>query len=358
MRTYQRGRDTQLLARSLLLSAALLISACATVRPPQPADWSDAGAITAAANPGAWDARTFPGIHSPTTVTTSAGDILLYYVGAAGDRVSDGGPRGRSVGLIVGRDDVYKKHPGNPVLSWFPNPEGCNGEEEGIWRPAVALHGGSEVVVYFGAITQTNCRGSVQSDVRVATSPDGRNFSESVAVIEATDKSAWGTGKKGAEVFPVAAYEHRGNWTLFYVSREVEPPWSLGVARGASRDEMTSTQALLMADESSLGAGSRISTASVWPLDSATYALFLQVRNEKSQVTRLEVRTFDPSDPSQLSEPATVYEWRGYVAVSVASVVMLDRKTETWNLYYATDGNGIRKMTAPVHRSATSERQE
>jgi hypothetical protein len=75
-------------------------------------------------------------------------------------------------------------------------------------------------------------------------------------------------------------------------------------------------------------------------------------------MTRLEVRTFDPRDPSQLSEPATVYEWRGDEALSVASVVMLDRKTETWNLYYATDGNGIRKMTAPVHRSAMSDRQE
>ena len=188
--------------------------------------------------------------------------------------------------------------------------------------------------------------------MRVATSTDGRNFSESVPVIAATDNSGWGTGNKGAEVFPVAAYEHRGNWTLFYVSREVEPPWSLGLARGASRDEMTSTQALLMVDESSLGAGSRIRTASVWPLDSATYGLFLQVRNENARVTRLEVRTFNPSDPSQLSEPATVYEWRGDDALSVASAVMLDRKSDTWKLYYATDGNGIRKMTAPARRSA------
>ncbi len=346
MRASQRGRDVQLLSRSLFICAALLVSACATVRPPQPADWSDVGAITAAANPGEWDARTYPRIHSPTTATISADEILLYYIGAAGDRVSDGGPRERSVGLIIGRDDAYKKHPGNPVLSWFPNPEGCNGEEEGIWRPAVALHDGSEVVVYFGAITQTNCRGSVQSDVRVATSPDGLNFADSVPVIEATDESAWGTGKKGAEVFPVAAYEHRGVWTLFYVSREVEPPWSLGLARGSSRDEVTSTQALLMADETSLGAGSRIRTASVWPLDSTTYALFLQVRNESSKVTRLEVRTFDPSDPSQLSESATAYEWQEEGAVS--SVVMLDRKSDTWNLYYATDGNGVRKMTAPA----------
>jgi hypothetical protein len=37
---------------------------------------------------------------------------------------------------------------------------------------------------------------------------------------------------------------------------------------------------------------------------------------------------------------------------------MLDRETDTWNLYYATDGNGVRKMTAPARRSAASDRQE
>jgi hypothetical protein len=334
-----------------VLPAILLLSACASVQLPQPDEWTDHGIIVAAGKKGDWDERIYPGISSPSTAVVSGREILLYYIAAAGDRTSDGGPARRSVGLLSGSGArSYSKYAQNPVISFFPNPEGCNGEEEGIWRATAALHGGPETIIYFGGLTQTSCRGSVQSDILSVSSADGRIFSEPSTVLAATDKSIWGSGKKGAEIFPAAAYEHDGEWYLFYVSKEVRPAWSLGLALGPTPDRFSMTRSLLMADHTSLGAGTRIRSASVWPIQTNAYVLFLKLSNSSRQMTRLEARIFDPREPTVLGDPVTVFDWEGEGAASVSGMVALDDRSGDWSLYYVRDKGGIRLMTAPIRK--------
>ena len=133
---------------AVLLAAAAHMAACSVVVPPEPGDWTAHGLIVNAGRAGDWDNSFHPGIHIPATAIRNGEDILLYYVAADGDRESDGGPKRRSLGLAASSDGLkYSKHAHNPVVTYFPTPQGCNAEEEGIWRPTVALHGGSSVIL-------------------------------------------------------------------------------------------------------------------------------------------------------------------------------------------------------------------
>lgn len=102
------------------------------IRPPSASEWVDGGVVLRAGNPGAWDVR-LEGMLSPCAALERDGMYFLYYIGAAGDRSTDGGPRGRKLGVAFGPDPSrLSKYESNPVLSHAVGIPDC--EECGVWR--------------------------------------------------------------------------------------------------------------------------------------------------------------------------------------------------------------------------------
>ncbi|KKM17023.1 hypothetical protein LCGC14_1679930 [marine sediment metagenome] len=128
-------------------------------------------------SPGRWDRR-FDGQHAAAdAVLLPDGRVALYYVGAKGDRVSDGGPAFRALGVAFSKDGrkPFTKHP-TPVIEYFPQPHHPNAEEEGVFSCA-AVVAGKLIWMYYGAIKATGGT-SVDVDIFVAWSRDGIHFTD------------------------------------------------------------------------------------------------------------------------------------------------------------------------------------
>lgn len=125
----------------------------ALVEIPEDSDFTDQGFIISP-DVGEWDAR-IHGMISPCAVVEVGGDLILYYIGADGDR-GDGGPAHRKLGAAVlaqGADvtSAWTKAGGNPLVEHNPNPLDGNEDEEGVFS-AGALFDGADVQVVFGGM--------------------------------------------------------------------------------------------------------------------------------------------------------------------------------------------------------------
>jgi predicted GH43/DUF377 family glycosyl hydrolase len=297
---------------------------------PKQSDWTDQGVAITEGPPGSWDVR-LSGMISPCTVVKKDGFYFLYYIGADGDRSTDGGPRHRALGVATSTDGInFTKYSGNPILTHLPH----NNEEEGIFSCGATLDVNGDIILYYGALDAgSSTSESVDSDIRLAVSSDGFNFTEIGDVVSHSDSSVWGYGD---ELFPVGVFQANGQWYVYYIAKGVSAYWDLGLAWGPSRDSLSNTKAVL-------DAGSRYVKGGCDPIAIASSKIALFVLRNKPWT--IEVRTASTSYPGELSAPVETYDFGDLVDVTA----FLDKETSTWFIYYLNEaGDAIRVKTTPV----------
>jgi hypothetical protein len=281
--------------------------------PAQP-DWTDYGPILQAGELGEWDHYLWGGFTG--TAVKKGGTYYLYYQGASDYRTSyDETVLWRAIGVATSPDGInFTKYDNNPVLTWFPNDNG----EEGAASGGATLGEDGEIVMYYGANTEQSAT-LVNADGRLATSADGVVFTDLGVVLDHTDGSVWGSGD---ELFPIVGIHDVGQWFVYYIPNGSLQGGKLGVAWGASRDNLRHSSAVR--------SGSSI--IRVWGMGGSAevgpdiYALFL---NDVTQ-PKIEVRTVSLDAPHRLSAPVQTYRFDD----ARQATVLLDRETNTWFMYY------------------------
>jgi hypothetical protein len=301
---------------------------------PAKEDWVERGVALVAGEPGSWDMR-LDGQISPCTVVKKDGTYLLYYVGADGDRSTDGGPRNRALGVASSSDGItFSKHAANPILTHLPQ----GNEEEGIFSAGATLDDGGDVALLYTAIWAADATTeSVQGYLALARSSDGLSFVDEGYVLHWDDPSVWGYGD---ELIALGVLDAGDSWSAYYIAKGNEASWDLGLASGAGPTAFTSTQPLLTT-------GDVIGGTDPVPIGPDTIALFTVQGFEDNLI---QVRTAPITDPGALSEPVETYT--AFEPGYRHTTVFLDRQTETWFMYQATDreedGDHIVVRTAPA----------
>ena len=303
---------------------------------PLASDWEDQGTVIAPGSSGSWDVRVGGSI-TPGTVIKKGGTYFLYYVGADGDRSTDGGPRHRALGVATSEDGIhFTKYSGNPIITYLPN----NNEEEGVFSAAATLDDAGNVVLYYSACNAgSQTSESVTCAGFVATSANGLDFVEQGTVLSPGDSSVWGYGD---ELFPVGTFHTGSTWYLYYIAKGVAATWDLGLASGSSFDNLANTQAILT-DGSYIVGG--LDPVALSPNQLAVFV----VRDFASWIT--EVRTTTPSNPAALSAPVVTYDMDNVKHVTP----FFDSSTDTWYMYYlnaAENAIGVMTTGSPPATSA------
>lgn len=188
--------------------------ACATCcLPVDETGWLDLGVVIRPGNPGVWDAR-LGGMINPAAVIKKNDTYFLYYIGADGNRSTDGGPRFRSLGVAISQDGLtYTKYEKNPVIVFRPN----GNEEEGIFSAAAILDDRNRVHLYYAACDAGSpVSVNVTCDIRLAISEDGYSFNDVGVVLSHNDSRVWGYGD---ELFPVGVIQSFGRTYLYYIAK-------------------------------------------------------------------------------------------------------------------------------------------
>jgi len=297
----------------------------------QQSNWEEWGAVLTNGPVGSWDAR-LHGMISPCSVVKKDGMYYLYFIGADGDRSTDGGPRHRALGVATSSDGIhFTKYVGNPVLTYLPH----DNEEEGVFSAGATLDENNNVVLYYGAMDAgTPTSTSVVSDVRVAVSNNGVDFADLGEALSHADSSVWGYGD---ELFPVGTFRANGQWYVYYIAKGRDDVyWDLGLAWGSSKGSLSSSQAVLTGGSFIIGGGDP-----VW-IGLDRIALFL-VRDFDQPF--VEARTASISSPGQLSELVEMYDFGSGWG---SATLFLDRGANTWFMYQMEPGgNAIHVRTAP-----------
>lgn len=317
---------------------------------PAQADWVDYGPIFERGDLGEWDYLLWGGFAA--TAVKKNGVYFLYYQGSSGYRlVPDETVTWRTIGVATSPDGInFTKYSGNPVVAWFPN----NGGEEGAVSGGAVLDPGGEIVLYYGANSETSPT-QVSADGLLTVSANGLNFTDAGVVLDHQNGALWGAGD---ELFPIIAIQDSGKWFVYYIPNGTFQQRSLGVAWGNSRTSLSSSAGATSAGRSIRAWGTG-GAAKVGP---GTYALFL---NDVTRSTT-EVRLVSLTAPNQLSAPVAVYQFDGVQQTTV----LLDQAAGTWFMYYRGPNSygvklapaGRRDTTPPtapvsVRASPTSEGQ-
>jgi hypothetical protein len=314
---------------SLIFPKPYLIAQSVAI--PQQADWTDHGKIMDAGSEGDWDLYLWGGFAN--SVTKKDGVYYLYYQGSNGYDDAEGTVTYRAIGVATSVDGInFSKHPGNPVLTWFPH----NHLEEGAVSAGASLSPQGEVAIYYGANTWLNSS-AVNADGRLAISTDGTNFSDAGIVLDHRDSSLWGSGD---ELFPIIGFSDNGSWYVYYIPNGVPQRGLLGVAWGNDNDRLENSAAVMSGGEH----------VPVWgqggyaKIGQDSYVLFNS--NSRAQAGAvIEARTLSLEKPDLLSEPVAVYRFED---VSLATVY-LDWERMTWFMYYrSADHNWYGVKTAPI----------
>ena len=301
---------------------------------PAQGDWTERGVALEAGEEGSWDMR-LHGQISPSTAVKLDGTYLLYYVGADGDRSTDGGPRHRALGVATSSDGIhFEKYAGNPVITHLPH----NNEEEGVFSAGATVRGDGTIALYHGAIWAADATTeSVQGFVALATSDEGLAFEDEGYVLDWADPGVWGYGD---ELFPVGGLETDDGWAVYYIAKGHDASWDLGLAHGPGPTELSTTAPVLTTHDV-------IGGCDPAPVGPGKVALFI-VRSFDDNL--IEVRTASTADPGTLSEPVQTYA--AFEPHYRHTAVLLDRETETWFMYQASDreedGDHVVVRTAPA----------
>jgi hypothetical protein len=303
----------------------------AEIQIPKQSDWTDQGVAITEGAPGSWDVR-LGGMISPCTVVKNDGTYFLYYVGADGNRSTDGGPRHRALGVATSKDGInFTKYSGNPILTHLPH----SNEEEGIFSGGATIDDNGNIDLYYAALDAGSPTSElVDSDIRLAVSSDGFNFTEIGDVVSHSDSSVWGYGD---ELFPVGAFQANGQWFVYYIAKGYSGVmWDLGLAWGPSADDLPNTQAVLTSGSYIIGGCDPVCVAP------DKIALFV-LRDFSTRI--VEIRTASSNLPEQLSGPIETYDFNGFDHMTV----FLDKDAGTWLMYHQNGaGDAIRVKTTPV----------
>jgi hypothetical protein len=313
------------------------IGATPLIVPATFSDWTNRGptGIEASGVLGRWNYR-LDGAISPIAAIKRDGTYYLYYIGADGNRSSDGGPRHRALGVATSCDGLsYTPHPSNPIVEYLPN----NNDEEGVFSGAVVLDDGGATVLYFGALEANSPTATtVNADARRLSSSNGIDFPAGTSapiVLNHDDSGVWNFGD---ELYPIGVYRSGSMYHLYYTSQGNVVKWGLGLASG-STSSFGPTQELI--DPSGNSANQIIGGGAV-VLDTADHFLLFLLRDFGDRV--LEVREVPTSDPADIGSPIESYT--GFPNVQHFTVL---RDDSTWFLYVA-ELSYIRVYTAPVQR--------
>ena len=261
------------------------------VNVPRDADWTDRGVVISAGGSGSWDVR-LTGALSPCTVVKKNGTFFLYYIGADGNRKSDGGPRHRALGVATSTDGLHFTKRGR-ILTYLPH----NNEEEGIFSAGAFLDANGEVVMYYSALDAGSATSTtVDSDIRLAVSSNGLSFSDKGDVISHANSKIWGYGD---ELFPVGTFREGSTWYLYYIAKGKAAYWDLGLAWGPGRSSVGNNTKKVLdvgSDYAKSGCPVRLST------DKIAVSI---CRNTVTQI-----RTAPIGSPGSLSSPVQIYSTR------------------------------------------------
>lgn len=296
---------------------------------PSQGEWQDYGIIFEAGAVGEWDFFLAGGFAG--SAVKRKGIYYLYYQGASGYREVDDTVTGRAVGVALSLDGInFVKHEGNPVIAWQPNGNG----EEGAVSTAVYRDHRKKIVLYYGANTEESST-TINADGRLAISRNGLRFKNKGRVLNHRDRKLWGSGD---EIFPVIAMQSADRaWYVYYIPNGTSQSRQLGVAWGPTRKKLTSSGAV-RSGGSLVGAWGMGGTAELEP---DSFALFLN----DVQKSTMEVRLVSLADPTRASPPVERYRFEDFRQ----GTVLLDKKKNTWFLYYRNrDQNAYGVKLAPA----------
>lgn len=303
---------------------------------PRQEEWKEQGVALENGSHDAWDRRLYGQI-SPCAAIRSDDQYLLYYVGAAGDRTTDGGPRARALGVAVSQNGLrFKKASANPILTHQPH----GNQEEGIFSAGV-VNEKEGIQLYYGAIWARNATTeSVHSSVALARSSDGIRFHDKGAVVRWDDPRVWGHGD---EIFPLGVFKAGNRWHVYYGAKSGNVSWGLGITSGPKAITNSKTRPVLTE-------GQIIGGCNPVRIGGGKIALFIVRDFDRNKI---EVRTASIDRPGQLSSP--LREYSSFPPGCRHTAVLLDREEERWLMYQATDrsndGNQVFVRTAPLRFS-------
>jgi hypothetical protein len=296
---------------------------------PKQEDWIDFGPILELGADGEWD--TVLGGHTPVGIIKNDGIYYFYYVGGDGLRSFDDGPRHRSIGVATSEDGInFKKYSGNPVMTFSR----YNGEEEGANSAGITLDDEGNFVMFYGAAEGP--RDIIIANARVAISTDGFNFEDKGQVLNRLNPLLYGFGD---EIFPLAAFTHKGKWYVYYQPNGATKSLTLGMAWGSRFNRLPRSTGVL--DQTSGGLPVHLWGNIIW-LSPEKIALFVQRLWWPDSF--VEVRTASPDTPHQLSEPVERYD----IPDLKRAAILLDIEKNTWFMYYNIFDDFWRLMLAPV----------
>ena len=283
---------------------------------PEAADWVDYGPVLEVGAAGEWDFM-FAGA-TPGSVVKKDGLYYFYYVAADGYRAHDGDARHRSIGVATSPDGIrFEKYAGNPIVTHAP----FDGEEEGANSAAITLDQEGNFVMFYGAAAGP--ADIIVADGRAAVSDDGFEFKDQGRVLDHCDITLYGFGD---EVFPQAAFQEAGIWTVYYQPNGPFPAArTLGLASGPRLDHLPNSVGVMKAEDG-------IKPVGVWGninrLSADKIAVFVQ--KGLWPETFVEVRTASPDTPHLLSESLSRID----IPNLKRGTAFLDRERRTWFMYY------------------------
>jgi len=311
---------------------------------PKAEEWSQEQVVLEAGPKGSWDARLFGQI-SPCTVVKREDTFFLYYVGADGNRTTDGGPAHRALGVATSKDGIhFEKFKGSPILTHHPQ----NNQEEGVFSAGSILGKNGAVLLYFGATLANNSyTESVQCNAGFAVSQDGFHFTKPEYVFSWDDPEVWGHGD---EISPIGAYKFGEKYHVYYIAKSGNVSWGLGVAGGANPSDFSRFDKVQDEKRDIIGGCDpvRISAEKI--------ALFMV---KDFNANTIEVMTASVDHPEKLHGPVEIYPM--FRPNYRHTTVYLDRDREMWFMYQNSDqqsnGNKIIVRTAPVRFVNSGEGQ-
>ncbi len=302
---------------------------------PQADEWSSEQVVLVAGPEESWDNRLYGQI-SPCTVVKKNGTYFLYYIGADGNRTTDGGPANRALGVATSKDGIhFKKFKNNPILIHQPQ----HNQEEGVFSAGSIMDEDGDILLYFGATRASNAHTeSVQCNAGLARSSDGFHFKNQGYIFSWNDPRVWGHGD---ELSSVGAFRFGGKYNVYYLAVSAEASWGLGVARGDSPSDFS--RFIKVQDEKRDIIGGcdpiRISNDSI--------AIFM-VKDFNSNT--IEIWTAPVEHPEKLNGPVRTYPM--FQPNYRHTTIYLDRERKIWYMYQSSDqplnGNKIIVRTAPM----------
>ena len=287
---------------------------------PKAEEWSREQVVLEAGPRGSWDARLYGQI-SPCTVLKKKGTYFLYYVGADGNRTTDGGPAHRALGVATSIDGIhFKKFERNPILTHQPH----DNQEEGVFSAGSILDKNGNILLYFGATLASNSfTESVQCNAGFVTSKDGFHFKNQRYIFTWDEPRVWGHGD---EVSPIGAYKYGDKYNVYYIAKSGQVSWGLGVAIGDSPSKFNLFNKVQ--DEKRVIIGGcdpiRISEERI--------AIFMV---KDFDTNTIEIMTAPVEHPEKLTGP--VREYHMFRPNYRHTTIYLDRERKIWFMYQSSD---------------------